>query len=120
MNIFCGESHMSKRKNKKIHMKVIAFILSAYLLYLFAVPCCSFDNCPNEKTVEQSSPNNEDENCGNCSPFFTCTGCSGFTVSFETANIEIIPTFSGQQYAGYILSAIPDVHYDFWQPPKLG
>jgi Family of unknown function (DUF6660) len=100
-------------------MKVIAFILSAYLLFLFAIPCCAFDNCPEEKTNQQASHEKGDGDCGSCSPFFTCTGCSGFTISFENTTLETISSFSGHQYAGYIVSSIPDVHYDFWQPPKL-
>ena len=100
-------------------MKVVAFILSAYLLFLFAVPCCSFDNCPDEKIVQTQEHEEGDGDCGNCSPFFTCTGCSGATLSFENTFIEITPHFSKHQYPGFILSSIPDVHYDFWQPPKL-
>ena len=100
-------------------MKVLAFILSAYLVFLFAVPCCTFDNCAEDKIALQTDNEESEDDCGSCSPFFTCTGCSGFTVSFQIADLEIAPTFSGQQYAGYILSSIPDVHYDFWQPPKL-
>jgi hypothetical protein len=110
---------MSKRKNKKNRMKVLAFILSAYLVFLFAIPCCTFDNCPEDKLESAINHEQDDEDCGSCSPFFTCTGCSGFTVLFQIANLEIVPAFSGQRYAGYILSLIPDVHYDFWQPPKL-
>ena len=100
-------------------MKVFAFILSAYLVFLFAIPCCTFDNCPEDQTVQEASHEKGDDDCGSCSPFFTCTGCSGFTVSFEITDLEIAPAFSGQQFAGYILRSIPDVHYDFWQPPKL-
>ncbi len=100
-------------------MKVIAFILSAYLLFLFAIPCCTFDNCAEEKITQETDHEESDGDCGSCSPFFTCTGCSGFTVSFENNNIEIASAFSPHQYAGYIVSPIPDVHYDFWQPPKL-
>ena len=101
-------------------MKVIAFILSAYLVFLFAIPCCSFDNCSEDELALQSDHEEDDDDCGSCSPFFTCTGCSGFTVSVQNSNIEIIPPLMDQQFAGYILSSIPDVHYDFWQPPKLG
>ena len=100
-------------------MKVIAFILSAYLLFLFAIPCCTLDNCPEDKIAQETNHEKGDDDCGSCSPFFTCTGCSGFTISFETTNLEIAPAFSGQQFARYILRSIPDVHYDFWQPPKL-
>ena len=100
-------------------MKVFAFILSAYLVFLFAVPCCAFDNCPEDKTAQETNHEKGDGDCGSCSPFFTCTGCSGFTVSIENNNLEIISYFSGHQYADYILSDIPDVHYGFWQPPKI-
>jgi Family of unknown function (DUF6660) len=100
-------------------MKVVAFILSAYLLFLFAIPCCAFDNCPEDKTAQEANHEKGDGDCGSCSPFFTCTGCSGFTVSFDNNCVEIVPPFTSHQYAGFILSSIPDVHYDFWQPPKL-
>ena len=101
-------------------MKVVAFILSAYLLILFTVPCCAFDNCLEEKMAHQTNHEKGAGDCGNCSPFFTCPGCSGFTVSFQVNNVEIISSFSDHQYAGYILAIIPDVHFDFWQPPKMG
>jgi hypothetical protein len=107
-------------------MKVFAFILSAYLLFLFAVPCCSFDNCPDDKTEQTAGHEKGDRpalpeggDCGSCSPFFTCTGCSGVIVAHENNNIGITPVFVSHPYAGYILSSIPDVHYEFWQPPKL-
>ena len=109
---------MSKTKNKKNHLKVIAFILSAYLLFLFAIPCCSFDNCTDDRSEQQTNHKEGDGDCGNCSPFFTCTGCSGFIASLENTGIEMISDFPAHQYPGYIVSSIPDVHYDFWQPPR--
>lgn len=101
-------------------MKVIAFILSAYLLFLFAVPCCSFDNCPEDKTAQTQEHEKGDGDCGTCSPFFTCTGCSGFTVSVSVIDHEFVPFLSNNQYPVYIIGSVPDVSYDFWQPPKLG
>ena len=101
-------------------MKVIAFILSAYLLFLFAVPCCSFDNCPEEKTAQQTKHEKGDGDCGTCSPFFTCTGCSGFTVAASEINSAIIPFVTSSQFSPYVISSVPEVSYDFWQPPKLG
>ena len=100
-------------------MKVFAFILSAYLLFLFAIPCCTFDNCPEDKIAQEANHEKGDGDCGSCSPFFTCTGCSGFTVTAEVINSELISFFSNNQYPGYIVSSIPEVNYDFWQPPKL-
>jgi hypothetical protein len=100
--------------------KIIAFILSAYFIFLLAVPCCSFDNCPDEKTEQAANHDKGDGDCGNCSPFFTCTGCAGITLSSETPVIEVISFVPGHLYTGFILSSITDVHYDFWQPPKVG
>ena len=100
-------------------MKVFAFILAAYLLFLFAIPCCTFDNCAEDKIVLQSDHEEDEDDCGSCSPFFTCTGCSGFTVTTGVINSELISFFPNNQYPGYIVSSIPEVNYDFWQPPKL-
>ena len=101
-------------------MKVIAFILSAYLLFLFSVPCCSFDNCPEDKTVQTEEHEKGDGDCGTCSPFFTCTSCSGFTVTVSEIDHSLLSFSSNNQYSDYIISSIPEVDYDFWQPPKLG
>ena len=100
-------------------MKVFAFIFAAYLLFLFAIPCCTFDNCAEDKIVLQSDHEENDDDCGSCSPFFTCTGCSGFTVTAGIINSELISFFPNNQYSGYVVSSIPEVNYDFWQPPKL-
>ena len=107
-------------------MKLIAFILSAYLLFLFAVPCCSFDNC-SEEITEQTQEHKKsdgsapaDRDCGTCSPFFTCTGCSGFTIAPSEINSGLVSFSFDKQYADYIVSSITEVDHDFWQPPKIG
>jgi len=100
-------------------MKVITFILSVYLLFLFTIPCCIFDNCSDDKIEQAAGNKNRDGDCGNCSPFFSCTGCTGATLSFEYTDLKLLPPIKDQNYAGYILSYIPDVHYEFWQPPRL-
>jgi len=102
------------------NMKLIAFILSAYLLFLFAVPCCSFDNCADNKTVQTQEHEKGDGDCGTCSPFFTCINCSGFTVAVSEINSDLISLASNSQYGDYVVSSGPEVDYDFWQPPKIG
>jgi len=100
-------------------MKLIASILSLYLVFLQAIPCCSFDNCPEDKMEQTADHESGDGDCGNCSPFFTCTGCSGATLSIVNSNFEFFPLIANPKFNGYILSCIPDVHYEFWQPPKI-
>ena len=103
-------------------MKVFSFILTAYLVFLIAVPCCETDNCADELTGNEQSANHESDNnndCGNCSPFFTCTGCAGFSTSITHLDFEAFDLFASIHFARYVLSSITDVHYDFWQPPRL-
>ena len=101
-------------------MKVIAFILSVYIIFLVAVPCCSFDKCPEDKIEQTADHETGDGDCGTCSPFFACSGCIGTTLSFNNSDFEITSPIPPHQYTGFILSIIPDAHYDFWQPPRLG
>lgn len=102
-------------------MKLIAFILSAYLLFLFTVPCCSFDNCPEEKMAQTTQKHEKgDGDCGACSPFFTCAGCSEFTATATETDSGFISIVLNNQYDTYVVSPVTEADYDFWQPPKLG
>jgi hypothetical protein len=103
-------------------VKVFSFILTAYLLFLHTVPCCAIDNCKDELTITGQVADHEEEDkndCGNCSPFFTCTACAGFILSVENTVIKTIPSFCANHYTGYILAPVTDVHFDFWQPPRF-
>lgn len=101
-------------------MKWPGYILSFYLILLSVMPCCAFDDCPDDKTALAAPHENGDDDCGNCSPFFSCEGCATATISFEPAAFEIIPLEISPVYTNYIQSPLPSVDYDFWQPPKLG
>lgn len=102
-------------------MKVALFIFSLYLLFLTAIPCCSFDNCPEDKIKTEQTADHKtgDDDCGNCSPFFSCNACTGNTFTATFLNFQFIFLSTDRAYAGYIASAIPVINYDFWQPPKL-
>lgn len=63
-------------------MKVFCFVLSIYILFLTAVPCCADEDCSEDITTEQSDHHNEkhkEHKCSNCSPFMNCGSCVGFT-----------------------------------------
>ena len=92
------------------------------MLLLAVFPCCAFDDCPEDKIqIEQSADHGSgDEDCGTCSPFFNCEGCASATTTIEAVHYNIISFPSKQEYAGFLFPLIPDVHYDFWQPPQLG
>lgn len=107
-------------------MKFAGYILSFYLILLAAVPCCAYDDCPDDKTdlsagAEQAGKHESgDEDCGNCSPFFSCVGCATATIAFESIPFTVPLVRLASAYTGYIQTSLPKVDYDFWQPPKLG
>lgn len=100
-------------------MKIVGYILSLYLILLSTVPCCAFDNCPDDKAEQTAEHEKGDEDCGNCSPFFSCGGCSTATINFDPADMEILPRELSTVYTSYKEPDLPRVDYDFWQPPKI-
>lgn len=101
-------------------MKFISYILAIYLVVLAAVPCCAFDSCPDDKTEQAVNHEKGDEDCGNCSPFFSCEGCATASIAVEPLQIEPISIPEIAVYSPYTQQQLPKVDYDFWQPPKIG
>ncbi len=103
-------------------MKLLGYILSVYMLLLAVFPCCLVDDCPDDKiqTEEIAHHQNGDKDCGSCSPFFSCEGCAGVSATVEPLHFDIVSLPAKQVYTGFLSPFISDVHYDFWQPPKLG
>ena len=105
-------------------MKCVSYILAFYLILLSVIPCCAFDNCPDDKPehkiAEQKTNHQENEYCGNCSPFFSCEGCATATIAFSPLNFQVPFIQQRSVYAMYIQSLLPHIDYDVWQPPRLG
>ena len=100
-------------------MKIIGSILAIYIILLSAVPCCSFDDCPDDKTEQTSNHEQGDDDCGTCSPFFSCEGCAAATTTIQQVQFELSPALVTAVYAGFKPSTLSEAHFDFWQPPKL-
>jgi hypothetical protein len=101
-------------------MKLAGLILSFYLILLATMPCCAFDDCQNDKMEQTANHENEDSDCGNCSPFFSCEGCASATISYHPVQIGIPAIQILSVYASYLQLSLPQAVYDFWQPPRLG
>ena len=99
-------------------MKLIGYILAIYLVLLAAVPCCIFDDCPDDKPQTTATHQEEDADCGSCSPFFSCEGCATASIVYHPCAIEINVTNAPVVYTGYIQASLPHVHFEFWQPPR--
>lgn len=100
-------------------MKLAGYILAFYLALLSAVPCCVNDDCTEDNSEQATTHDSEDKDCGNCSPFFSCEGCACVSIVFDPDNTENIPVNNTLVFPDYIQTSLPDVDFDFWQPPKL-
>lgn len=107
-------------------VKKWAAILSVYIALLAVMPCCVFDNCPDDKTISKELVHNEHEQgdedaCGTCSPFFNCSTCSFSFIASSPASFDFtVSTATGELHSCYN-SAIPENQSGkIWQPPKIG
>jgi hypothetical protein len=101
-------------------MKLFGYILAFYIIGLAAVPCCLIDDCPDDKTEQAEKHEAGDEDCGTCSPFFSCEGCAAASVAYHPVSFEFISPDISPAYTVYQQISLPDTDLDFWQPPKLG
>ncbi|HEX8577358.1 MAG TPA: DUF6660 family protein [Flavobacterium sp.] len=101
-------------------MKLWSVILSFYILLLTNFPCGAFEDCKSAVEVSKNTPSESSDFDKECSPFFSCSTCSGFifTVSFS-----LLPPFP------VVETRVIFLHYDqhilfkhsnsIWQPPKV-
>jgi hypothetical protein len=101
-------------------VKLLSYILACYLLLLSVVPCCVFDDCPDDKIEQSSNHENGDDDCGNCSPFFSCEGCAAATIFYQPVEFDFSSQLVLSVHTNYLQAPLSQIEYDFWQPPKVG
>jgi hypothetical protein len=108
-------------------LKTIAFILAFFVLLLSVIPCCVLSCCPEEQETawhdaqERPAHPAEEEDCGNCSPFFNCPGCSGFYVALKITCAQESRVFAAApNYISYeTASRLSHFTANIWQPPRM-
>jgi hypothetical protein len=105
-------------------MKTWAIILSIYVTLLAGVPCCIFDNCPDDKAATEQTSNashdqGDEDGCGTCSPFFNCSTCNVSFVATTHIAIDFVIDCSTNNFQCHYASAvIKNTSGKIWQPPK--
>jgi hypothetical protein len=99
--------------------KWLAAILLIISVACNVIPCCQFDNCAGEEK-ELGTANHENEEEGACSPFFSCTTCSGFTQISKPVQLPQLFTQKQIHYTYNLINPLPDFAAVCWQPPRLG
>ena len=101
--------------------KWLAFLLLLITMAGSLIPCCEVDDCAADQTITQQDttiPDNSEE--GTCSPFYSCTSCTGFT---QLAKPVVLPEAMDENsvhHAGRYNMRITSFAAAFWQPPRLG
>lgn len=103
-------------------MKVLAFILSFYVLVLAAMPCVDVpkdNNLHNFELTNSLSDHHEHEN-DLCSPFCTCDCCvspiiNNLTVYFTFICSPLAQKLTKEYDNSFVSSPITTI----WHPPKL-
>ena len=100
-------------------VKIIAFILAAYVLCCSIIPCCVDDKCADEMTNTAQGHQQDDDCKGNCSPFFACGSCAGFSVDVQSFELTPVVLDDRSTYSAFYICSHSEYFPNFWQPPKL-
>ena len=96
--------------------KFFAVILLLLVSVATFTPCCLFDDCANEQPLTRKDTKEKSE--GACSPFFSCSTCSGFTWTPTTIQLPEPPAKKITHYERVFTDHIQVVYTSFWQPPR--
>lgn len=105
-------------------MKSIALLLSFIVLMLTATPCCAFeaegdhgqDSLQKEKHADDQQSG---DCCKDCSPFYVCGTCIGFTFNTQQAITFTVMLKTVMHNTAYVPVELPLIPLAIWQPPKL-
>lgn len=91
---------------------------------LSVVPCSAFELRDEHQTEASEKQNhdcneNNDDCCNDCSPFYVCCTCIGFTFTSPTAPSFAIQLKQIQHNTPYLPVNMGIVPANIWQPPKL-
>ena len=100
-------------------MRIVAFILSLYVLVLTAIPCVDKpEDTALQKCVLSSKTADHQQEIDHCSPFCTCNCCASPKIQQEA---DVVFTSLEVQY-DYFTAATPRLtssHFTaVWQPPQ--
>lgn len=105
-------------------MKLISLFLCIVVLTLTLVPCCALEENDGHahQTVqkEQHECNEQDDDCcKDCSPFYVCGTCIGFTFASQATLTFALQVKPVQHNTVYIPIELSTVSTAIWQPPKI-
>ncbi|WP_158798645.1 DUF6660 family protein [Pedobacter sp. L105] len=102
-------------------MKILALLLSIMVLTLTAVPCCKAEGNPAHHHDQKANKNTEEKEdcCKNCSPFYVCASCVGFTISnYSIIGFTVYLKLIKHNFS-HLTAELTQPPSRLWQPPRL-
>lgn len=98
--------------------------MSIIVLTLTITPCCSMGGTESyeHETVHKDKHEcgeQDDDCCKDCSPFYVCGTCIGFTFNTQRPINFTVVVRPVKHDTAYILTELPLNPLSIWQPPKL-
>jgi hypothetical protein len=103
-------------------MRLLATILSVYIVFLAALPCIDEpeDHSVQKNVISQQSADSHQNEQDHCSPFCTCQCCATPVVVMDyTVHFECF-SYIQKNLTEYKIVSITSPISSIWQPPKIG
>lgn len=105
-------------------MKILATILSLYLLVITCMPCCDLQECDNASESQfttQQSHQAENEHANEiCSPFCICACCTSVVELDQTDEYSFDRPEVTATFFQHTVAVVSNDFSAIWQPPKVG
>lgn len=98
--------------------KLIAILLLMIVGLTTFTQCCIDDNCAQELAMGTTSHSENGGDEGACSPFSSCTTCSGFTTQVPCVQVAAPAASQPLHQSIEAPLSLPLVSFAFWQPPR--
>jgi len=83
-------------------------------------PAVTTDACCSEEAPAQQQAPDSPKDCHGCNPFHSCSCCVAaivLPVSFKMQPLPALPYAAA--HGSYHTPRLPQVAFDFWQPPRI-
>lgn len=100
-------------------MKTLVVLLLIVITAGTVVPCCVVDNCNDEMAATATSHSNENDEKGNCSPFFACGTCAHAIEIISPVQLVPMENQVRTTHFHFYLSGLSTYHHSLFQPPRV-
>ncbi|WP_207511939.1 hypothetical protein [Longitalea luteola] len=100
--------------------KLLTFLLLIVTIAGAIIPCCMADECDNKTSASHQPHPTDNEEKGNCSPFFACGTCAHAVEIISRVSITLPEYAVRTTYYHFYVEKLSSYHPSLFQPPRVG